>query len=121
MVTTVANFGRSGLADWMIQRFSALLLLAYTVFIVVFLFTTPDLDYGTWHNLFDQLWVKVFTLLAILSVAAHGWIGLWAVLTDYVTERLMGAKALALRIMVLVPYAIITLAYVVWGIDILWG
>jgi succinate dehydrogenase / fumarate reductase membrane anchor subunit len=121
MVTTVSNLGRSGLFDWVIQRASAVVLAAYTIFIVSFIVTHPQLDFATWRALFDQLWVRIFSLLALISTAAHGWIGLWAVLTDYVTERMMGAKALALRTLALGAYAIVTLSYLVWGFEILWG
>ena len=34
MVTQVTNLGRSGLYDWLMQRASAVVLLAYTVFLV---------------------------------------------------------------------------------------
>ena len=121
MVTAVTTFGRSGLSDWLIQRFSAVVLAAYAVFITVFLVTTPELTYEIWAGLFSQLWMRVFTLLVLLSCAAHGWIGLWGVLTDYVTTRMMGSSALALRMIILTVYALITLTYLVWGVEILWG
>ena len=44
-----------------------------------------------WKALFEQTWMRIFSLLAILSLAAHAWIGMWAVLTDYLTERLLAA------------------------------
>ena len=37
MVTTVTSFGRSGLSDWLVQRVSAIILGAYSIFIVVYL------------------------------------------------------------------------------------
>ena len=54
-------------------------------------------------------------------MAAHAWIGLWAVLTDYLTTRMMGAKATVLRVLVQVVLGVVALTYVVWGIEILWG
>ena len=60
-------------------------------------------------------------LLAILALAAHAWIGLWAVLTDYITDRLMGPKATALRVLLQVGMIVVTVIYVVWAINILWG
>lgn len=121
MVTTVTNLGRNGVFDWIIQRVTAVVLTAYATFIVAFILSSAELNYATWSGLFDQLWMRIFSLLALLSVAAHGWIGFWAVLTDYVTQRLMGRKALALRAIALSFYALVTIAYLVWGIEILWG
>lgn len=121
MVTAVTSFGRSGLSDWLVQRFSAVVLAAYTIFIVAFIFATPDFGFEQWSALYSQMWMRAFSLLALLSIAAHGWIGLWAVLTDYVTERFMGGKALVLRIVVLTVYALTTVTYLVWGVEVLWG
>lgn len=121
MVTAVTSFGRSGLYDWLIQRVSAIVMAAYTVFITGFVLTTPDLSFDVWRALFDTLWMRVFTLATIISVAAHAWIGLWAVLTDYLTDRLMGAKATVLRLFAQVVLGAVTLTYTVWAIEILWG
>jgi len=121
MVTAVTSFGRSGLSDWLIQRFSSVVLAAYSVFIVFALICGPEVTFASWSQLFDQLWVRIFTIMALLACAAHGWIGLWNVLTDYLTARLMGGKALALRMIVLTVYALVTASYLVWGVEILWG
>ncbi|RYZ95303.1 MAG: succinate dehydrogenase, hydrophobic membrane anchor protein, partial [Moraxellaceae bacterium] len=98
MVTSVTSFGRSGLYDWLIQRVTAVVLAAYVVFITSYIFLNPELTYEQWHALFSQLWVRVFSLVALFSFISHAWIGLWSVLTDYLTERLLGGKATVLRI-----------------------
>ncbi len=121
MVTTATNFGRSGVSDWIAQRVSAIVLAAYTIYLVGFIICTPDLTYDVWSSLFDQLWMRVFSLLALLSTVAHGWIGLWGVLTDYVTTRFMGKKATSLRAIVLFIYGLVNIAFLVWGVEILWG
>jgi succinate dehydrogenase / fumarate reductase membrane anchor subunit len=121
MVTAVTNLGRSGLSDWLIQRVTALVLLAYTLFIVGVVFFGPEMQYAEWVALFSQTWVRVFSLAALLSIAAHAWIGLWSVSTDYLTERMMGSKANILRLMFQAVVAMALFTYVVWGIQILWG
>lgn len=121
MVTTVTSFGRSGLYDWLIQRVTAAVLTVYTVFLVAYILLHPDLTYDQWRLLFSQFWMRVFSLLALISIAAHAWIGLWSVLTDYITTRLLGRWANVLRIGVQMLFGFVTVAYVVWGIEILWG
>ncbi len=116
---TVTNFGRSGLSDWLVQRVSGVILLAYFIFIACQV--CGDVDYVSWKLLFEETWVKVFTLLALLSLAAHAWIGLWSVLTDYLTERLMGKLGNVLRITLQILVVITVIVYVVWGVQILWG
>lgn len=119
MVTSVTSFGRSGLSDWLLQRVSGVILLAYFLFIVAA--AAGGVDYVSWKALFSQTWVKVFSLMALLSLAAHAWIGLWAVLTDYLTERLMGTTGNVLRISLQLLISLALFIYVVWGVQILWG
>ncbi|UTF60336.1 succinate dehydrogenase, hydrophobic membrane anchor protein [Gilvimarinus sp. DA14] len=121
MVTAITNLGRSGLYDWLIQRLSAVAMTAYVVFLVVYLVINPDLDFAQWRSLFDQLWMRVFSLITLLSIVAHAWIGLWAVLTDYITPMTLGGKATVVRVFAQVVLGVVALTYTVWGIEILWG
>ena len=52
MVTSVTSFGRSGLYDWVVQRFTAIVLLAYTLCVGSFVLLHPHLDYATWRGFF---------------------------------------------------------------------
>ena len=121
MVTTVTSLGRSGLSDWLFQRLSALIMTAYLIFIVAYFYINPDLSYQQWVGLHSSLPMRIFSLLTILSIAGHAWIGMWCVLTDYVTVRLIGPKATAIRMILQLIMIAITLLYVIWAIDILWG
>jgi succinate dehydrogenase / fumarate reductase membrane anchor subunit len=121
MVTAVTSFGRSGLYDWLIQRVGAVVLTAYTIFLVAYVALNPGLDFAQWSALFSQLWMRIFSLLALISFITHAWIGLWSVLTDYLTNRLLGAKATVLRLIAQTVLGIAAVTYLVWGIEILWG
>ncbi|MEZ5573316.1 MAG: succinate dehydrogenase, hydrophobic membrane anchor protein [Halioglobus sp.] len=119
MVTAITSMGRSGLYDWMMQRVSAVVLLAYFLFLGGVL--VSGVDYASWKALFSQTWMRVFSLLALLSLGVHAWVGLWCVFTDYLTERMMGALGNVLRIGAQILSGIIMFTYIVWGIQILWG
>ena len=114
MVTNITNFGRSGLSDWLIQRVSAIILMLYTIFMVGYLLLTPDIDYLTWRGLFDQTWMRIFSLLAFLSLAAHAWIGLWTVVTDYI-------KPTGMRFAIQIAIILAIFIFLVWGVQVLWG
>ncbi|EPC02595.1 succinate dehydrogenase [Litchfieldella anticariensis FP35 = DSM 16096] len=114
MVTNITNLGRSGLSDWLIQRVSAIILALYTLFIVGFLLINPGLDYATWSGLFAQTWMRIFSLLAFVSIAAHAWVGLWTVTTDYL-------KHTAIRLAVQTAIILAVFVFLVWGIQVLWG
>ena len=119
MVTAVTNMGRSGVSDWFMQRVSAVVLLAYFLFIGFVLL--GGTDYLEWKALFAQTWMRVFTLLALISLALHAWVGLWSVVTDYLTERMMGQTGNVLRVLAQIVCGIIVFTYIVWGVQIVWG
>jgi len=121
MVKSVTSFGRSGLYDWLFQRISAIVLLAFTLCVVSWLLLNPDMDYQGWRAYMTSLPMRIFALLALLSIIVHAWIGLWMVSTDYLTTRLLGAKATLLRIGFQAAYSLVLFVYFVWGIEILWA
>ncbi len=120
-VRQITSFGRSGLSDWLVQRVSGVVLALYTFWVVAYLLTHPGLDYAQWSGVHENFAVRVLSLAAVLALAAHAWIGLWAVLTDYVTVRLMGAKATVIRVFAQLLMIAVILVYVIWAIEILWG
>ena len=111
--------GRSGLYDWLMQRISAVILLAYFVFLAYVLI--GGVDYVSWKALFTQTWVRIFSLMALLSLGVHAWVGLWAVFTDYFTERMMGQTGNVIRFVLQMVSGVVVFTYVVWGIQILWS
>jgi succinate dehydrogenase / fumarate reductase membrane anchor subunit len=119
MVTTVTSMGRSGLYDWLMQRVSAVILLAYFLFVAAVVL--GGVDYASWKALYSQTWVRIFSLMALLSLGIHAWVGLWSVLTDYITERMMGSAGNLLRGILQALCGLTLFTYVVWGIQILWG
>jgi len=121
MRNSATSFSRSGLSDWLIQRVSAYILGAYFLFIVGYLLCNKGVDFSTWYALMSCTAMRIFTLLAILALAAHAWVGLWTVFTDYITERQMGPKAAVIRLVFQTGMALSVFVYVVWGIQILWG
>ena len=121
MVKSVTSLGRSGLSDWLLQRVSALIMSAYLIFMVRFFILNPSPSYEQWSGLHSSLAMRIFSLLTILSIAAHAWIGIWCVLTDYITVRLIGPKATPIRMFLQLAMIAVILFYVVWTLDILWG
>lgn len=114
MVKSVTSLGRSGLHDWMIQRVSAVILAAYVVYLSVFIFSTPHIQFSVWQALFGQTWFKIFSFLAIVSLCFHGWVGLWIISTDYL-------KIVAVRLVFQVAVILSCFAFLLWGAQILWS
>ncbi|RLQ22965.1 succinate dehydrogenase, hydrophobic membrane anchor protein [Seongchinamella sediminis] len=119
MVKSVTSFGRSGPTDWLVQRVSGVILLAY--FLCIGASLLGGVSYAEWRDMFAGTGMRIFTMLAILALAAHAWIGMWAVGTDYLTERMMGSKGNLLRLAFQIGCNLVLFIYVIWGVQILWG
>jgi succinate dehydrogenase / fumarate reductase membrane anchor subunit len=80
-----------GLKDWIAQRVTALILIAYTLILGVGLLLSPSpLQYEDWVHLFNWTLLgaplgKLLAILAVLSVTYHAWIGVRDIWMDYVT------------------------------------
>lgn len=113
MVKVASTFGRSGTHDYILLRATALILAAYSIFMVGYLVSTPELTYAAWTGLFANFGMKVFTMLALTAVLIHGWIGIWQVLTDYV-------KHTGLRALVQFIFSVALIVYWLAGLLVVW-
>ncbi|HEY0665487.1 MAG TPA: succinate dehydrogenase, hydrophobic membrane anchor protein [Gallionella sp.] len=114
MVNRVVVGAHYGLRDWLIQRVTAVVMAGYSTALAGWLLLQPYVDYDVWTGLFSGLPVRTFTLLFLLSLFWHAWIGVRDIVMDYVKPA--GAR---LVIHVLVILAMIV--YSVWSVQILWG
>jgi succinate dehydrogenase / fumarate reductase membrane anchor subunit len=121
MVTSVTNLGRSGLFDWLMQRFSAVILASYMLCILASMLMTPEMDYQAWQAIFAGTPMRIFSLITLLALCAHAWIGMWTISTDYLTSLAFGGAATAVRIIFQAGCALLTAVYLLWGIQIFWG
>ena len=121
VVTSVTSFGRSGLSDFVLQRVSAVVLAAFGATVLVFFVSTPDMDHGRLAAFFGSLPMRAFTTLAVLALAAHAWIGMWTIGTDYVRRHYFGRGHSAY----LAVYQAVCLAaifvYALWPLSVVWG
>ena len=114
MVTQITLLGCNGLSAWLIQRVSAIVLAAYVIFLFAFFVTHPGIPFEEWRVLFTATWMRLFTLLSLLSLMAHSWIGIWTVLTDYV-------KCSYARLTIQVAVILLLTLCLAWGIQIVWS
>lgn len=114
MVANVTSLTGNGLKDWLIQRFSALYLAFYVIFLTIFFVRHTPMTFADWHLFFSCMAVKVATLIAFFMILLHAWIGLWTVATDYM-------KCAYVRLSFLMILAIWLTAQFIWGILIIWG
>ena len=114
MVTNITSLTGNGLKDWLIQRVTAIYFAAYAFFLIGFFWVHPHIDYTQWHDLFHTVWFQVATILALLGISLHTWIGIWTVTTDYI-------KCTCIRLSVQMFIVLWLMGQLVWGLMIVWG
>lgn len=114
MVNRVVTGAHYGLRDWLIQRITAALMAGYSVALAAWLLLQPHLDYDTWTGLFSGQPMRTFTLLFLLSVFYHAWVGVRNIVMDYV-------KPAGVRLTIHILMILILLLYAIWVVQILWG
>jgi len=114
MVNRVVTGAHYGLRDWLMQRITAVVMAVYSVALAGWLMWQPHVDYDVWTGLFSSQWMRIFTLLFLLSLFLHAWIGVRDVVMDYVKPA--GVR-LAIHVLVILALAF----YSIWSVQILWG
>ena len=114
MVNRVVVGAHYGIRDWLIQRVSAGVMAVYLLAMAAYLLWQDSIDYDVWTALFSSQPVRSFTLLFMLSLYYHAWIGVRDIVLDYV-------KSAAVRLAIHVLVILALLMYSLWSVQILWG
>jgi succinate dehydrogenase / fumarate reductase, membrane anchor subunit len=109
-VITGAHYG---LKDWLAQRVTAVILAVYSLILVAFALFTKEMTYEIWSGFFASNWVKVITLLALLALIYHAWIGVRDIYMDYI-------KPAWIRLLLQVATILALIGYACWAVIILW-
>ena len=104
----------SGTGWWLVQRFSAVVLLFSGLILWLGFVQAPSLDYTSWNALFQTNAVRLLVWLLVASLCLHAWVGLRDVLMDYV-------KPVSLRLALNLLFIIVLVMCTVWTTAILWG
>lgn len=114
MVDNVTSLSRNGVRDWLIQRVTAVVMALYSIALSYYVVSVEHLSYQFWHDLYQNSAVRVLSVLVVLSIVFHAWVGMWTVYTDYI-------KAVWLRLILQISTILGLMGIVVWSILILWS
>lgn len=114
MLDSITSFSRNGLRDWLIQRVTAVIMAIYAIIIIGTVLSAGHLSYQFWHDLFHHNSIRILSVLVVLSIVLHAWIGLWTVYTDYI-------KWTFLRLIVQIATFLGLMALMAWSIVIFWS
>lgn len=113
-VSRVITGAHYGLKDWLVQRITAVLMIAYTGLLIVLTIIYQPESYEDFKALFSIQWIKIASLLFFTGLCWHAWVGVRNVLMDYV-------HPMAIRLTLQVTCIVALLSYLIWFLDILWG
>jgi succinate dehydrogenase / fumarate reductase, membrane anchor subunit len=114
MAINITSFTGYGLKDWVWQRVSAIYLAFYMGFVLFYCISNLPLEYDVIHNLFQCYLMKTATVLALVMILAHAFIGIWTVATDYI-------KCNIIRLVLQVCVFIYLFSQIIVGSVIVWG
>ena len=114
MVNRAVVGAHYGLRDWLAQRLTAIVMALYTLLLIVVMLRAPILDFEGWRNVFEPQWMRLATLLFVVSLCLHAWIGVRNIFMDYVKDT-------GVRLVLYVLVILTLVAYGVWAVQILWG
>ncbi|MCZ6459065.1 MAG: succinate dehydrogenase, hydrophobic membrane anchor protein [Gammaproteobacteria bacterium] len=121
MVTNVTSLTRSGLSDFIVQRVSAVVMALYTFCVVGFFIANPEMTHAKLVAYFGSTAMVLFSTLMVFSTAAHAWIGMWTIGTDYIRPHYFGAHATAFRLVYQSGCLMFLFVYVVWALQLFWS
>lgn len=84
MVKRVIVGAHYGLAGWLAQRVTAIVMAVYSLVFAGLLLASGPLGYASWKALFAPGWMRFATLLFAASVLIHAWVGMRDIWMDYV-------------------------------------
>lgn len=103
-----------GLGEWLAQRVTAVFLTVYVLALMAYALLLQPAGYDGWAAIFVPVWVKIFTLLAMLALLYHAWVGVRDIWMDYIKPTWL---RLSLQMLTIVWLA----ACAVWSAQILWS
>jgi succinate dehydrogenase / fumarate reductase membrane anchor subunit len=103
-----------GLRDWLAQRITAVVMAIYTVVLLVLFLTGQNFSYEGWAGLFARQWFKLFTLVTLLMLFYHAWVGMRDIWMDYV-------KPVGIRLTLQVATILWLVVCAAWAVQILWS
>jgi succinate dehydrogenase / fumarate reductase membrane anchor subunit len=109
----IVTGARYGLRDWLVQRITAVLMALFTLALLLQVLFGGPLGYDRWASIFSSQWMKSATLVVVLALAWHAWIGMRDIWMDYI-------KPVGVRLALHVFTIVWLVGCAGWAIQVLW-
>jgi len=78
-----------GMTQWLYQRFSAVMLYVFTVYLFFYWLRVDTVDFNLWISFFDSISHRLIITFLFLVTFFHGWIGVQHVVEDYIKNPIL--------------------------------
>ncbi len=102
-----------GVIDWLAQRVTGVVMIAYTLIVAIALRQGAGANYASWHAFMSAGLMRFVTFLFIVSLCWHAWVGVRDIWMDYIQPA--GIK-LVLHVLTLLAL----IGYAGWATQIIW-
>ena len=102
-----------GFRDWLAQRVTAVLQIAYTLIVIILIVFFRNDGYEGWSDLFSHNLMKLASLLITVSICYHAWVGIRDLWMDYI-------KPVGIRLSLQILTIVWLLGCGIWMFEILW-
>ena len=103
-----------GLGDWLLQRLTAVVMAIYTVAALAAIVWCAPASHADWRAMFSGAFFRPFTMLFLVALLYHAWVGMRDILMDYVHPT-------GIRLALQSAVAVVLLLYLIWSASILWS
>lgn len=114
MVKSTITFWKSGLQAWIIQRISAFFITLYISYILYFFIKNQEITYKLWISFLSCTYTKVLTIISLICLLMHSWIGLWIISNDYIKNNYI-------RMIIQIFISLISIVYTIITLKIIWS
>lgn len=96
-----------GMRAWVLQRFSAAYIALYCIAVLIFLVPQLPMNFLQWRGMFSQPVLNIATLLFMLALLAHAWVGMRDIIIDYI-------RPVALRLILMTAMSLLQIVLAIW-------
>lgn len=96
----------TGLKAWAMQRLSAVYMGLYLIYFIAVLLIDKPQGYAAWQQWLNHPFMSIATLVFVLALMLHAWIGMRDIFMDYVKPLGLRAVLLALLFLSLIAYGL---------------
>jgi succinate dehydrogenase / fumarate reductase membrane anchor subunit len=103
-----------GLRDWLVQRVTAIVMIAWLAVFLGCLLWHGGFEHATWRALWASAAFRLLSFAFMVAVLWHAWVGVRNIAMDYL-------KPVWLRLTFQCVVIALLVVYLGWTIQVLWG